>query len=64
MTLWAWLLITIGMAASFGTGHIVGWVRGDDHGRDITNREWTAQAERRHQWTRITYADQPSKETA
>lgn len=44
MTLMAWIWVAIGCG---GCG-VVGWLVGDDHGRERTNREWVAKAETEH----------------
>lgn len=34
------LLAVLALAVIFGVGWIIGWIMGDTHGCDKTNREW------------------------
>jgi hypothetical protein len=43
---WPWIWIV----SAFALGWLAGWVHGDDHGRNQTNREWLESSSEHDRW--------------
>ena len=57
-----WIGVTLAMAASGAVGFGIGWLFGDDHGRETTNRQWIDAKDPK--WDKIVYLGNAPKGTA